>query len=287
MLLGAHESISGGWHKAFGFAAEDGCESIQIFTKNQNQWREPMPGDGDVETWKQAWTGSKVRGVLSHDSYLVNLGSPDEVLFEKSWQALVTELERCNRLGIPFVVIHPGSHVGQGEEVGLGRVAQGLSEVHARTPADGCRIALETTAGQGTNLGHRFEHLAELIKKTKAGDRLCVCYDTCHTYAAGYDITTQAAYEKIWKEFERVLGLERLVAFHLNDSRKGLGSRVDRHERMGEGTMGLEPFRLLVNDRRFAETIAVLETPPVDKSDRGYQKGLKTLRSLIGKKRIA
>jgi len=286
MLLGAHESISGGWHKAFGFAAEDGCESLQVFTKNQNQWREPMPNDADVAKWKKAWEASKVKGVVSHDSYLINPGSPDDVLFEKSWQALVTEVERCNLLGIPFVVIHPGSHMGRGEDAGIARVARGLSEVHARTPASGCRVALETTAGQGTNLGHRFEHLAELIRKTKGGDRLAVCYDTCHTYAAGYDITSQAAYDKTWKEFDRVVGLDRLVAFHVNDSRKGLGSRVDRHERMGEGMMGLEPFRLLVNDRRFADTIAVLETPPVDKDDRGYIKGLKILRSLVGKKKI-
>ena len=202
-----------------------------------------------------------IRPVVAHSSYLLNLASPKDELWHKSIEALVVEMERCETLAIPYLVIHPGSHMGSGEEVGIVRITEALNLAHDRLPDAQVKITLETTAGQGTNLGYRFEHLAAMIDGTEANERLAVCYDTCHTLAAGYDYRTPEGYADVLAQFDEIIGLDRLSVFHLNDSKQDLGSRRDRHEHIGEGSVGLDGFRHLLNDPRFQETPMLLETP--------------------------
>ncbi len=218
-----------------------------------------------------------IQATLSHDSYLINLGSHEPVTLQKSLEAFADEIERCEQLGIPFLVFHPGSHVGVGEAAGLQRIVDSLNAVLSQKPKYKTQVLLENTAGQGTNLGYCFEHLAEILGKTQYPDRLGVCLDACHLFAAGYDLRTRGTYEAVFREFDTIIGLDRLKAFHLNDSKKGLGSRVDRHENIGKGELGLEPFRFLLNDPRFAALPMLLETPG---GDEAYRQDLKTLRSL-------
>src|SRR5262249_38974664 len=203
--------------------------------------------------------GSQLRLLLAHDSYLINLASPEKTLYRRSIEAFVIELQRAERLGLDYLVAHPGAHVGSGEEAGLARVAVALDEVHQRCPNCRVQVLLETTAGQGSTLGHRFEHLARILDLVRQPERLGVCFDTCHVFAAGYPLAPATAYGKTMAEFDRVIGLARLRAFHVNDSLKPLGSRRDRHAHLGRGCLGLEPFRLLVNDRRFRDRPMVLE----------------------------
>jgi deoxyribonuclease-4 len=259
--LGAHMSISGGVDTAFDRGEQTGCDTIQIFTKNNNQWRAAPLKTESVERYHRRRAETGISPVVAHSSYLLNLGSPDDELWQKSIQALMVELERCDVLDIPYLVLHPGSHMGTGEPVGMARVAQALDIVHDRLPDAQVKIALETTAGQGTNLGYRFEHLAAMIEAVEAADRLVVCYDTCHTLAAGYDFRTPEGYAQVFKEFDTLIGLERLTVFHLNDSKQDLGSRVDRHAHIGEGDVGLEGFRHILNDPRFQDLPMLLETP--------------------------
>lgn len=259
-LYGSHLSIAGGYYKAVRAAAELGMDCVQIFTKNNNQWRAKPLTDEDVRLFQQAMQETGIRAPISHDSYLINLGTADPELWKKSVDALIVELQRAAALGIANVVAHPGAHVGAGEEAGLARIADGLELVLQATKGLATNIALETTAGQGSNLGYRFEHLAEIIKRCAFPDRLTVCLDTCHVFAAGYELAPKRKYNATIKEFDKVVGLGRLVAFHLNDSKKPLGSRVDRHEHIGKGHLGLEPFEHLVNDRRFRKMPMYLET---------------------------
>lgn len=261
MRLGAHMSIGGGVDTAFDRGEQVGCDAIQIFTKNNNQWRAAPLKEETVERYHRRQAETGIRPVVAHSSYLLNLASPKDELWHKSIEALVVEMERCETLAIPYLVIHPGSHMGSGEKVGIVRIAEALNVAHDRLPDAQVKITLETTAGQGTNLGYRFEHLAAMIDGTEANERLAVCYDTCHTLAAGYDYRTPEGYAEVLAQFHEIIGLDRLSVLHLNDSKQDLGSRRDRHEHIGEGSVGLDGFRYLLNDPRFQETPMLLETP--------------------------
>jgi deoxyribonuclease-4 len=219
---------------------------------------------------------------MVHDSYLINLASPEEQLYRRSVEAFVEELRRAERLGVRYLITHPGAHLDSGAEAGLARVAAALDEVHARCPGFRARVLLETTAGQGSTLGHRFDHLARILALVADPDRLGVCFDTCHAFAAGYALSPAAEYEATMKAFGKVIGFRRLLAFHLNDSLRARGSRVDRHAHIGRGELGLEPFRLLVNDRRFRNRPMVLETPKEDGDQPDMDAvNLATLRGLV------
>jgi len=280
-ILGAHMSISGGLHLAVERALSVDCRALQIFTKNASQWRAKPLSVNAVASFREAWEQSGLTTVFAHDSYLINLASPDPPLLRKSITALGDELERAERLGLPFVVSHPGAHKGDGEEQGLERVARSLDVVHREHPDLDVKVLLETTAGQGTSLGFRFEHLAGIIDRVEQPERLGVCLDTCHIFAAGYDLRTAGNYDRTMAEFGRVVGFDRLLALHVNDSKKDLGSRVDRHEHIGEGALGLEAFRCLMNDKRLQTIPKVLETrkgPDLEEDRRN----LGRLRSLVG-----
>ena len=264
MRLGAHESIAGGLYKAFTRAASVGCEAVQIFVKPNRSWAVPALGDEDVALFRAEAKATAIQPVVAHTSYLLNLASPKDDLWHKSIKTLIIEVERCDRLGVPWLVLHPGAHVGSGEEAGLGRMARGLGEVHRATRSSQTRVLLETMAGQGTKLGYCFEHLAWLLEETPEGERLGICLDTCHVYAAGYELRTPEGYAATMESFDRVIGLERLKALHLNDSRGELGSRKDRHEHIGEGQIGLEGFQNVLNDPRLRDLPGLLETPKSD-----------------------
>ncbi len=259
-LFGAHMSIAGGCHNALLEAQAHGCASVQLFTKNSNQWNCKDLTDADVDLFRQTLKETGLREPTAHDSYLINLASPDDALYRKSIEAFVVEVQRAERLGLSYLVTHPGACVTCTEDEGLARVAAALDEVHGRCPDYKVQVLLETTAGQGTTLGYRFEHLARILELVRDPDRLGVCLDTCHVFAAGYLLAPQKEYRKTMKEFDEVIGLDRLRVFHVNDSLKPWGSRVDRHAHIGRGHLGLEPFRLLVNDRRFRDRPMLLET---------------------------
>ena len=261
MYLGAHVPITGGIASAPGNGVAVGAEAIQIFTRNQMQWACRPLTDVEQGTFRESFAKSGVKVVLSHGSYLVNLASPVEDFLTKSRECFLTEMQRCDALGIPYLVFHPGAHMGRGETAGLAALAESLDHLLERTEGLSVMPLLEVTAGQGSSLGHRFEHLAEIFDRVRAPERLGVCLDTCHMYAAGYDIADEAGYARTLRAFQRVVGLDKLKAIHLNDSKKGLGSRVDRHARAGEGVLGLSTFRRIVNDRRFRGIPLVVETP--------------------------
>ena len=259
-LFGSHLSISGGYFKAADAAAAYGMDTVQIFTKNNNRWEGKALGDSDIRKFRAAVEKHGLRQPCSHDSYLINLASPNPELWEKSLNAFVVELERAEALGLAGVVMHPGSHVESSPEEGLKKIIEGLNEAHRRTPGLKVQTWLETTAGQGTNLGYDFAHLGTILREAEEQERFGVCVDTCHIFAAGYVLQTSEEYTETMDLFDEQVGLEFVRAFHLNDSKKGLGSRVDRHEHIGEGELGLEPFRHLVNDSRFAGHPMYLET---------------------------
>lgn len=260
LWLGAHMSIAGGLEKAIDHALAVDSDAVQIFTKNQRQWKAKPISDEEAERFKQRFAESGLKAVVAHDSYLINLASPKDELWEKSIAAFRDELERCEQLDVPFLVTHPGSHTGSGTEAGLDRVVAALERVHADLPGYKVRTLLETTAGQGTNLGATFEELAYIIERSSAPERLGVCFDTCHAFAAGYDGRDAETYEATMTTFDEIIGLDQIEAFHLNDSQFELGSRKDRHELIGKGCIGEEGFRLLMNDSRFCGKPALLET---------------------------
>jgi deoxyribonuclease-4 len=261
MLLGAHMSIAGGVFNAFAHGEKFKCTTIQIFNKSSNQWRAKELTDEETGRFFAEQERTGIDPVISHDSYLINLASPDEALLKKSRQAFLIEMERCEKLKIPYLVTHPGSHIDKGEEWGIDKIAESIAWLHERTDGYGARITLETTAGQGSNLGYTFEQIAAMIEKSGAPGRLAVCLDTCHIFAAGYDITSEEAYEKTISEFDRIIGLEKLAVIHFNDSKKGLGSKVDRHEHIGKGAIGKKPFGFFMRDKRFEKIPKLLETP--------------------------
>lgn len=273
MRVGAHESIAGGVSRAFSRAEEHGAQSLQIFTKSARGWQAPPLDEAERKAFRAEARRSGLPSI-AHGSYLVNLGTEDASLREKSIACVREELTRCERLGIAFLVIHPGGHPDVRK--GLRLIAEGLDEIHAATPRFRAKIALEVTAGQGNCLGWRFEHLAEILAQVRRDDRVAICLDTCHLHAAGYDLTTRRGYEQVMAEFDRLVGLARVQCFHLNDCKKPLGCRVDRHEEIGKGTLGLAPFRALLNDPRFAEAVAVLETPFPER----YPDAIRLLNSL-------
>ncbi len=260
-LLGAHTSMAGGLHLAFQRLGEIRGEALQLFVKNERQWKAPPLSPQTVELFHKAWQESGNIPVAVHDAYLINLSAADDAVLEKSIAAFSDELSRCATLGIPYLITHPGSHVGQGTEEGLKSFVLNLDKAIDLSETLDVSVLIETTAGQGTQLGSTFEEIAFILNSSRHGRRLGVCYDTCHTFAAGYDIRDAAAYEATFSRFHDIVGLERMKFFHLNDSKKELGSRVDRHESIGEGKIGLEGFRLLVNDPRFEMHPMVLETP--------------------------
>ena len=251
-LFGAHMSVSGGLEFAFDRLAEVGGEALQIFTANQRQWQPKLPGEKEAAAFRDRWQEQAEIPVASHDSYLINLASPKTETAEKSINAFAEELIRCAVLGIDYLVMHPGSHLGEGTGAGVSRFTANLDRgIEKAGTGDKVMVLLETTAGQGTNLGASFAELAAIIDASAFPGLLGVCYDTCHTFAAGYDIRTPAAYLETMAEFDQQIGIERLKFFHLNDSLKDLGSRVDRHAHIGQGMIGVEGFRNLVNDPQF------------------------------------
>jgi deoxyribonuclease-4 len=283
-ILGAHMSIAGGYYKAVEAARRVGCDCVQLFTKNNNQWRAKGITDEDAARFQAALAANKISHPLAHDSYLINLASPDPTLWKRSVEAFVVEMRRAERLGIPYVVTHPGAHTTSSEAAGIAAVVRALDEVHRQTPSLSARCLLETTAGQGTCLGWRFEHLAAILDGVRDPDRLGVCVDTCHVFAAGYAMGTEKEYKATLRALDKTVGLGLVRAIHLNDSARPLGSRVDRHAHIGRGQMGTAPFQFLLNDRRLGKVPMYLETP------KGNEKGkdldainLRTLRGLIGK----
>ncbi|MEX0704930.1 MAG: deoxyribonuclease IV [Planctomycetales bacterium] len=281
-LLGAHMSIAGGYHKAVDAAAALGMDCVQIFTKNNNQWRAKPLSDEDVGLFREALERTGVREPCAHDSYLINLASPADELWRKSLEAFVVELERAEALGLKGLVMHPGSYTTTDEEAGLQRIVRALDEALDRTAGQSVEIWLENTAGQGTNLGHRFEHLRYLIDNVQDAGRIGACIDSCHLLAAGYPLVERADYLATMKELDRVLGLDRVRAFHLNDSKRELGSRVDRHAHIGQGCLGREAFRHIVNDRRFRRLPMYLETPKGEREGANLDAiNLAALRGLV------
>ena len=260
-LLGAHMSIAGGIGNALLLGAKVQCDAIQIFTKSSRQWACKPYTPEEIAQYQENQKITGIKNVIAHDSYLLNLGSPDGVLRQRSILAFIDEMERCEMLGISNLIAHPGSHLGSGEDQGIKTIGSCLNEVHQACPGYAVKVTLEITAGQGSNLGYRFEQIVKMFDATRESERLRVCFDTEHAFAAGYDIRTREGYERTFTEFDETIGIERLAAFHLNDSKKEFNSRVDRHEHIGKGHLGMETFRLLMNDKRFWGVPMCLETP--------------------------
>ncbi len=277
--LGAHMSIAGGLHRACERGRDEGCDAVQIFVKNERQWKARPLGDAEAAAFRKAREDCGVRTAFAHDSYLINLASPDAALWKKSVDAFADELERCEKLGLAFLVTHPGSPGASGEAAGIAAMARALDEIHRRAKGFSAGILLETTAGQGTTLGWRFGQMLGILRGVKEPERLGFCLDTCHVFAAGYDLSTAEGYERTMDEFDRLLGLRNLRAFHLNDSKGGLGCRVDRHEHIGKGAIGPGAFRRLMRDPRFRDTPKVLET---DKENGMDAVNLRLLRGMAG-----
>ncbi len=283
MMFGSHLSIAGGMHNALLEAERLGFSTVQVFTKNQQQWKcRPLEAAAIAE-WKSQCARLKFRQTVSHDSYLINLASPDPELWQKSVNLFIEEVTRCDLLGIPYLVTHPGAHMGDGEDAGLARVAKALDAVHEAIATKAVTTCLEITAGQGTSLGHRLEHLATIIERVKEPDRLGVCLDTAHLFAAGYDFRGRK-YAAFRRELDSIVGLKRVKVWHLNDSKRELGSRVDRHDHIGRGMIGVEGFRPIVRDAVFAKTPKILETPKAKDLESGRDWdaiNLETLRGLM------
>ncbi len=278
--LGAHMSISGGLHLAIDRAVAAGCSVLQIFTRNSNQWKGKQVSESDAALFRSKFAASGLREVVSHDIYLINLAAPPGETRDKSVAAFRDELETCARLGIKKVVMHPGSHLTDSPQAGLARVVEAFDLLFSEVPQFEGRVLIETTAGQGSNLGRTFEELSAIIAGSRFPEKFGVCFDTCHTFAAGYDTATEDGYCDTMEQFDRIIGLERLLCFHFNDSKKGLGSRVDRHEHIGQGALGLNPFRFILNDPRFATVPKILETPKGD-NDEMDGVNLALLRGLV------
>ncbi len=278
MLLGAHVSIAGGLYKAPARGVELGCTAIQIFTKNQVQWQAPSFSEDDIQQYKAAYQASGIKAVCSHDSYLINIGSAESGLLQKSRNAFVDEILRAHLLEIPYLVFHPGAFKGGDEKSCLQRIAESINYCLDQIGKTSVQVLLETTAGQGTTVGYRFEQLHTIIEQVERRPNVGVCLDTCHIFVAGYDIRDEETYQKTMTEFDEIIGLERLKVIHLNDTKKALGSRVDRHENIGRGTIGETAFCLLMNDDRLKNIPKILETPG---GDEWFMKNLALLRSMV------
>lgn len=283
MLFGAHESISGGVDKAIERGKMATCDTIQMFNKSNSQWRAAPLRSDVVDRYFKNQEELGVSVATSHSSYLINIASPDRALSVRSFNSLKEEMERCNLLKIPNLVMHPGAHVGSGEAAGLDRVVENINSLFDELPNNQCTLLLEATAGMGSTLGYKFEHLAYMIDRIDDKAHIGVCIDTCHIYAAGYNIADPKEYKKVIKSFDDTVGLDKLKIIHMNDSKMPLGSNRDRHEHIGKGTIGLQGFRNIVNDRRLKKIPMILETPKEDdlKAD---VRNLKVLRGLVKKK---
>lgn len=277
-------SIAGGVDKAIERAVQLSCTAIQLFTKNANQWRARAFEEEELARFFSLIKKSNISVIFAHNSYLINLASGSSALRTKSVNALINEIERCKVLSIPYIIIHPGAHLGIGENEGIKNIINSLNFIFAETKGRPVAVALETTAGQGTGIGWRFEQLSRIINGIKDNERIKVCLDTCHIFAAGYDISTAEGYDSVMKEFDRVIGIRRLVCFHVNDCKKGLGSRIDRHEHIGKGALGQLPFRLLMNDKRFENVAKIIETPK-DKDIKNDRRNLRVLRMMVENKK--
>jgi deoxyribonuclease IV len=260
-LLGAHTSTAGGVSKSVDLAGKLGFTAMQIFTKNNNRWFQKPLDEKEIEAFKSKLKTSKIKFVVSHDSYLINLCAKNKSILKKSRTAFMDELERCELLGIPYLNFHPGAHLGAGEKEGIKLIAESLNISHNKTKGYKVSSMLETTAGQGTAIGYRFEHLQEIIDLVEEKERMNVCIDTAHIFAAGYNIKGTKEFKKVIKAFNEIIGLDKLKCFHMNDSKKELGSRVDRHEHIGKGFIGLEGFSNIMNDKRLKMIPKILETP--------------------------
>ncbi len=279
-LLGAHTSIAGGVSNAVERAEKLGFTAMQIFTKNNNRWTAKPLEEKEINRFKNLLSQSNIGFVVAHDSYLINLCAKDKEILEKSRKAFIDELQRCELLEIPYLNFHPGAHGGMGEREGIKIIAESINLAHAATKGFKVGSMLELTAGQGTNIGYKFEHIAEIIELVEEKERMSVCVDTAHIFAAGYDFRTPEAYEKTMRNFDEIIGLNKLRCFHMNDSKKELGSRVDRHEHIGKGFIGLRGFANIMNDKRLEKIPKILETPK-GKEQLEDVENLKVLRSLI------
>ena len=279
-LLGAHTSISGGVSKAVDLAERLGFNAMQIFTKNSNRWFQKKLDEKEINSFRTKLEVSNIKFVVSHDSYLINLCATKKAILEKSRKAFLDELERCEQLGIPHLNFHPGAHLGEGERDGIKRIAESLNMAHEKTKGFKVSSMLETTAGQGTTIGYRFEQLRKIIDLVEDKSRMTVCIDTAHIFAAGYNIKSPDSYTKVIKEFNEIIGLEKLKCLHMNDSKKELGSRVDRHEHIGKGFIGKEGFKNIMKDRKLQKVPKILETPK-GKEQLEDLENLKILRNLI------
>jgi deoxyribonuclease-4 len=277
-LLGAHMSVAGGLYKACERGHEVGINALQIFTKNDRQWKAKPLTNEMTDAFKNSEKEAGIKVSFAHDTYLHNLATVDETLRKKSMDGFTHEMERCEALGLSYLISHPGAPKDAGEEAGLKNMIRSLDEIVERTKGFQTLALLETTAGQGTVLGWNFDQLRVIREGLKSPERLGFCVDTCHIFAAGYDIRTKKGWDKTFKEWDEKLGIDSIKAFHVNDSKKGLGSRVDRHEHIGQGHIGIEAFRCLMNDRRFRDVPKVLETPKVGNMD---HENLEKLRSLV------
>lgn len=282
LLLGAHMSIAQNFENALELGESIGCTAIQIFTKSNRQWAAKKISDAQAVAFHQALKTTTIKTVITHATYLINIGSPDSTTSKKSTDALIDELERCALLTIPFLVLHPGASLKSNQQECLERIAENINEALAKTPKK-TMLLLETMAGQGSTIGNTFEQLALIREKIEIKSRVGICFDTCHAFAAGYDFRTPGMYNKMWDDFDATIGLASLKAMHLNDSKKELGSHVDRHDDIGKGQLGLKPFELLINDERFFDIPKILETPKTiglleDK------KNIQTIKALISHK---
>ena len=282
-MLGSHLSIAGGLHNALLKAEALQCETVQVFTKSQKQWAcTPLTAEC-IKDWKSHATRLKFEQTVSHDSYLINLAATNDEFWRKSVELFVEELNRCQMLGIPYLVTHPGAHMGAGEAAGITRIVAALNVIHGSIKTPAVTTCLEVTAGQGSSLGYKLEHLAEIIARVKHPKRLAVCLDTAHLFAAGYDFRGRK-YAKFRKELDATIGADRVKVIHMNDSKKGLGSRVDRHDHIGRGEIGLDGFRPFVRDKTFKNVPKIIETPKEGTSEDGREwdpVNLETLRSLM------
>lgn len=280
LLLGAHLSIAGGYEQAIIKGDQIGCTAIQIFTQSNRQWAAKSISTEQALLFQKALQASTCSMVVSHASYLINICSPDQSIHQKSTQALQEELKRCSLLGIPYLVLHPGTATNSSLEQSLQRAGQTLNTILEKDPGS-TMILLETSAGQGASVGKTLEELASIAHYVTPQSRLGFCFDTCHAFAAGYNFTTPDLYEKMWQHFDSVLGLERLKVFHCNDSAKEFGSRVDRHAHIGQGKIGLDAFTLIMNDSRFFSVPKILETPKSETDLNDDIKNMEILKSLL------
>ena len=281
LLLGAHISIAGGFEKALIAGESIGCTAIQIFTKSNRQWAAKNITQQDANLFKETWEKSNVTSIIAHASYLINIGSPNEETSNKSTKALAEEISRCDALGIRYLVVHPGSHLQEGIDKCILIIARNLDTIFD-TISTNVTILLETMAGQGSSIGYHFEQIARIRTLSKYKAKIGACFDTCHAFAAGYDFTTKKTYEHMWNHFDKTIGLEHLYAIHMNDSKRECGSRIDRHQDIGLGKLGLLPFEFLINDPRFFDIPKILETPKTSLAE--DLKNMETLKNLISDK---